>query len=56
MIFLEGLMTKFLSIMKYNPNFHHRRSVRLKGYDYSKAGLYLLQSAAIGENVSLEKF
>ncbi|MCL6525152.1 MAG: hypothetical protein K6T34_10915 [Thermoflavifilum sp.] len=24
--------------MKYNPNIHHRRSIRLKGYDYSQAG------------------
>jgi putative transposase len=28
--------------MKYNPNKHHRRSIRLKGYDYSKAGLYFI--------------
>lgn len=28
--------------MKYNPDFHHRRSVRLKEYDYSKAGLYFI--------------
>ena len=27
---------------KYNPNIHHRRSIRLKGYDYSKEGLYFL--------------
>ncbi len=27
---------------KYNPKIHHRRSVRLKGYDYSKAGLYFV--------------
>jgi REP element-mobilizing transposase RayT len=25
-----------------NPNFHQRRSIRLKGYDYSKAGLYFI--------------
>ena len=24
------------------PNFHHRKSIRLKGYDYSKAGLYYI--------------
>ena len=24
--------------MKYNPTKHHRRSIRLKGYDYSQAG------------------
>ena len=28
--------------MTYNPNIHHRRSIRLKGYDYSKAGLYFI--------------
>ena len=27
---------------KYNPNIHHRRSIRLKGYDYSRAGLYFV--------------
>ncbi len=28
--------------MPYNSNIHHRRSVRLKGYDYSQAGLYFI--------------
>lgn len=28
--------------MKFNPKIHHRRSIRLKGYDYSKAGLYFI--------------
>ncbi|EMR03069.1 Transposase [Cesiribacter andamanensis AMV16] len=28
--------------MAYNPQIHHRRSIRLKGYDYSKAGLYFI--------------
>ncbi len=28
--------------MKYNPDIHHRRSIRLKGYDYSQAGLYFI--------------
>ncbi len=27
---------------KYNPIIHHRRSIRLKGYDYSQAGLYFV--------------
>lgn len=26
----------------YNPNIHHRRSMRLKGYDYARAGLYFI--------------
>jgi REP element-mobilizing transposase RayT len=28
--------------MKYNPDIHHRRSIRLKGYDYSQNGLYFI--------------
>ena len=28
--------------MPYNPNKHHRRSIRLKGYDYSQAWLYFI--------------
>lgn len=27
---------------KYNPKIHHRRSIRLKGYDYSLAGMYFI--------------
>jgi putative transposase len=26
----------------YKPDIHHRRSIRLKGYDYSQAGLYFI--------------
>jgi REP element-mobilizing transposase RayT len=29
-------------MMRYNPALHHRRSIRLKGYDYSKEGLYFI--------------
>jgi putative transposase len=28
--------------MSYNPNRHHRRSIRLKGYDYSHTGVYFI--------------
>ena len=28
--------------MPYDPNRHHRRSIRLKGYDYSQAGAYFI--------------
>jgi putative transposase len=27
---------------QYNPHVHHRRSIRLKGYDYAQAGLYFI--------------
>ena len=28
--------------MQYDPEKHHRRSIRLKGYDYSQAGYYFV--------------
>src|SRR6056297_3244370 len=28
--------------MKYNSDIHHRRSIRLKEYDYSRAGAYFV--------------
>ena len=28
--------------MKYDPEIHHRRSIRLKGYDYSQSGFYYI--------------
>ncbi len=28
--------------MSYNPDIHHRRSIRLQGYDYSQAGAYFV--------------
>ena len=30
------------SPMKYNPDLHHRRSIRLKGYDYPTPGSYFV--------------
>ncbi len=32
--------------MPYNPNIHNRKSIRLKGYDYSQAGLYFITICA----------
>jgi putative transposase len=32
--------------MKYNPLFHHRKSTRLIGYDYSLAGAYFITLCA----------
>jgi len=28
--------------VKSNPEKHHRRSIRLKGYDYSQPGVYFI--------------
>lgn len=32
--------------MKYNPDIHHRRSIRLKHYDYTQAGAYFVTICA----------
>ena len=32
--------------MKFDPKIHHRRSIRLKGYDYSQAGAYFVTIVA----------
>ncbi len=32
--------------MKYNPDQHHRRSLRLPGYDYSQPGAYFVTICA----------
>ena len=37
---------------QFNPNIHHRRSVRLKDYDYSQAGLYFV-TICVQNKVSL---
>ena len=29
-------------LKKYNPEVHHRRSLRLQGYDYTRAGAYFI--------------
>ena len=34
--------------MKFNPLKHGRRSIRLKGYDYSKEGMYFITSCCAG--------
>lgn len=31
-----------MTAMTYNPDKHHRRSIRLKGYNYSQAGAYFV--------------
>ncbi|SPQ00463.1 conserved hypothetical protein [Candidatus Sulfobium mesophilum] len=42
---VEGGRYKFLKStthMKHDPDKHHRRSIRLKGYDYSQSGAYFV--------------
>jgi putative transposase len=35
--------------MKYDPKLHHRRSIRLKGYDYAQAGAYFITPCVQGK-------
>lgn len=34
--------------MKYDPQKHHRRSIRLRGYDYSQPGAYFITMVTHG--------
>ncbi len=35
--------------MEYDPELHHRRSIRLRGYDYSRAGAYFVTVCTQGK-------
>ncbi|MGP1386464.1 MAG: transposase [Thainema sp.] len=39
--------------MKYDPAIHHRRSIRLKDYDYSQAGVYFVTICTQGRECLL---
>jgi len=38
----ESISGGIVDSMNYNPDIHHRKSIRLKGYDYSQKGLYFI--------------
>ncbi|WP_432821999.1 hypothetical protein [Trichloromonas sp.] len=39
--------------MAYNPDLHHRRSIRLREYDYSSPGVYFVTSCIQGRECLL---
>jgi len=41
---------------KYDPNIHHRRSIRLPWYDYSQDGWYFVTMCALGHKCLFGKF
>ena len=41
---------------KYDPNNHHRRSIRLPFYDYSQEGWYFVTMCALGHKCLFGKF
>jgi REP element-mobilizing transposase RayT len=40
--------------VRYNPQTHHRRSIRLPGHDYSQAGAYFITICTDNRELSLE--
>jgi putative transposase len=44
-----------LFVRKYDPLIHHRRSIRLRGYDYSKAGRYFITICCQGHECRFGK-
>jgi len=40
--------------MKYDPQIHHRRSIRLAGHDYSQAGAYFITICTHNGDLSLQ--
>ncbi len=40
--------------MNYDPQIHHRRSVRLRGYDYSRAAAYFITICTYKRETSLD--
>jgi REP element-mobilizing transposase RayT len=39
---LAVTLSKGVAALRYDPDKHHRQSIRLKGFDYSTAGAYLI--------------
>jgi len=50
---MPGKQTK---TMKFDPKIHHRRSIRLQGYDYSQAGAYYITIVVHGRECILGEF
>ena len=42
--------------MKFNPDIHRRRSIRLKNYDYSRNGAYFVTLCTSGRGYYFEQF
>jgi REP element-mobilizing transposase RayT len=42
--------------MTFNPDIHHRRSIRLRDYDYSQNGAYFLTFCTIDRDCYFEQF
>ena len=40
--------------MAYDPDIHHRRSIRLPGYDYAAAGYYYVTICTHGREITME--
>ncbi|MCI5221936.1 MAG: hypothetical protein D3924_04515 [Candidatus Electrothrix sp. AR4] len=45
---LHHIPTESYRPLKYNPDIHHRRSIRLCNYDYSQTGAYFISICTHG--------
>lgn len=41
--------------MQYNPEIHHRKSIRLKNYDYGKKGMYFITICTLNRENTLSQ-
>jgi len=42
--------------MKYDPNIHNRKSIRLRGYDYSQEGAYFITICTKDKELYFERY
>jgi len=42
--------------MTYNPDIHHRRSIRLRNYDYASGGTYFVTLCTFDRGCYFDKF
>lgn len=49
------LHAQVTDVMKFDSNLHHRRSIRLKGYDYSQPGAYFVTICTFRQECVLGK-
>ncbi len=47
---MDGLPSPNCKIMVYDPRVHHRRSIRLRGYDYAGGGVYFVTICTAAKN------
>lgn len=52
----RGIPTHLGIIMTYNPDIHHRRTIRLRNYDYSHTGAYFVTLCTFDRSCYFDQF